>query len=444
MYGLYGALLRLAWAAVLPYQLVIALLVDGKTLRLRERLGRLPPDSRPAAGGLWIHAVSVGEVRLALSLAGRLRERFPRHSVHLTTVTATGRQIAEQARHSSSAARPDSVSEFPFDLLPSMERLIGCLRPCAIIVIETEIWPNMLRVAGRHGIPVILVNGRVSPRAFPRYRAVRRFLAHPLQLFTLLAMQSEVDAERIRELGAPGDRVRVTGNLKFDLDTTAADRDEVRRHLRIADDDLVFVAGSTAPGEEEPVLRAFAALRQRLPSSRLVIAPRHPRDVDRAREALQAAGWRTVPWSSLLDPPAPLAAYDALLVDVVGVLPMLYAACDLAFVGGSLVPRGGHNVMEPAALARPVLFGPHMENFSSAALALTEAGAGFAARNAEELAALVLRLSTDPVARRVASAMARKVVEMNRGAMDRTIALIGEMQQSAPAAPRGPLARTAC
>jgi 3-deoxy-D-manno-octulosonic-acid transferase len=206
----------------------------------------------------------------------------------------------------------------------------------------------------------------------------------------------------------------------------------------------VFVAGSTAPGEEGPVLYAFAALRRRIPLARLVLAPRHPRDVDRAGEALRDAGWRTVLWSALPDLPSPVEAYDALLVDVVGVLPMLYAACDLAFVGGSLVPRGGHNVMEPAALGKPVLFGPHMENFSSAARALAEAGAGFVARDAEELATLVLRLSTDRSARRVASSIARRVVESNRGAMDRTLALLEEVQGPASTEAELALARSSC
>ncbi len=444
MYALYGALLRLAWAAVLPYQIAIALLVDGRTVRLRERLGRFPPAAPPRTEGIWIHAVSVGEVRLALSLAGRLRERHPGRSIHLTTVTDTGRAIAEQALSSSEVARPDSVSELPFDLVPSMERFLDRLRPWVILIIETEIWPNMLRVAGRRRIPVILVNGRISPRAFPRYRAVRRFLAHPLRQFRLFAMQSDADAERIRALGAPDHRIRVTGNLKFDLGTIETDGHQVRQRLRFADDDLVFVAGSTAPGEEGPVLHAFAALRRSIPLARLVLAPRHPRDVDRAGEALRDARWRTVLWSALPDLPSAVEPYDALLVDVVGVLPMLYAACDLAFVGGSLVPRGGHNVMEPAALGKPILFGPHMENFSSAARALAEAGAGFVARDAEELATLVLRLAGDPAARRVASAIARRVIETNRGAMDRTLALIEEAQESVLSEAGLPLARSSC
>jgi 3-deoxy-D-manno-octulosonic-acid transferase len=444
MYGLYGALLRLAWAVVLPYQFVIALLSDGKAPRLRERLGHLPSSVHLDRGGIWIHAVSVGEVRLALSLAGHLRVRLPGRAIHLTTVTPTGRAIAEEAARGTDAARPDSVSELPFDLVSCMDRFLDHLRPCAILIIETEIWPNMLRVAGRRRIPVALVNGRVSPRAFPRYHAVRRFLNRPLSEFRLLAMQSEEDAERIRALGAPHDRIRVTGNLKFDLPVQETDGTRVKRRLHIDDGSLVFVAGSTAPGEEAAVLHAFSSLRRQLPAARLVLAPRHPRDVESAAEALRDAAWRTVRWSALAGGGSPVLEYDALLVDVVGVLPQLYAAADLAFVGGSLVARGGHNVMEPAALGLPVLFGPHMDNFRAAARALTEAGAGFVARNADELAALVVRLAEDRTAYRVAASMARRVVQANRGAMNRTVDLIEEASRSARVTPGVPLARTSC
>jgi 3-deoxy-D-manno-octulosonic-acid transferase len=176
----------------------------------------------------------------------------------------------------------------------------------------------------------------------------------------------------------------------------------------------------------------------------LILAPRHPRDVDAAGEALRAGGWRFVRWSALPDPPSLAEAPDALLVDVIGVLPLLYAACDLAFVGGSLVPRGGQNVLEPAALGKPVLFGHHVENFGAAARALAEAGAGFAARDGEELAALALRLAEDATARRVASTMARRVVAANRGAMDRTLALLDEVDPPGAADRRFPLARSSC
>ncbi len=424
MYRLYGALLRLAWAAVLPYQTVIALAAGRARPRLSEKLGRCGGGGR---GGFWVHAVSVGEVRLALPLVAGIKGIAPGLPVHLTTCTATGRALAEAAREGAAPGRPDSVSDLPFDLPGPMGRLLDRLQPRAIVIVETEIWPNLLRLCGRRGVPVVLVNGRISSRAYPRYRAVRRILRPALGEVRLLGMQSEEDAERIRSLGAPPERVRVTGNLKYDLPPPGLEAAEARRRLGLGPHEPLFVAGSTAPGEEAAVLGAFAALRRAEPSTRLALAPRHPESFARAAAALRAAGLRVRTHSGR---PAPGGArdgpYDALLVDVVGVLPEIYAAADLVFVGGSLVPRGGQNVLEPAALGKPVLFGPSMDNFRSAAAALAEAGAGFMARDAGELADLAVHLLTDRTASRVAGTMARRVVEANRGALGRTILMIEE------------------
>ncbi len=436
MYRVYGVLLRLAWAVVLPYQFVIALLTSTPLPRLRERLGM--PDAGRNKGGdaLWIHAVSVGEVRLALALAARLRTRLPGCHIHLTTVTATGRSLAEAARDASDPARPDTVSDLPFDLPGSMGRMLDALRPKAVLVIETEIWPNLLRIAGRRGLPVALVNGRISTRAFPRYRAIRGFLRRPLAEIGLFAMQSEIDASRIRALGAPDALIHVTGNLKFDIPLSVVEGSTMRRRLRIEESATVFVAGSTAPGEEAAVLHAFSALRRVAPTARLVLAPRHPRDLPRAEAALASAGLRFVTWTDLEKHDSAhteMVSCEVVLVDTVGILPSMYAAADIVFVGGSLVPRGGQNILEPAAAGKPVLFGPHMENFRAAARALTDAGAGFVARNAEELACLTIRLVSDRTAYKVASTMARKVVQSNRGATERTLDLLTDILHPAPA-----------
>jgi 3-deoxy-D-manno-octulosonic-acid transferase len=311
-----------------------------------------------------------------------------------------------------------------------MGRLLDRLQPRAILIVETEIWPNLIRVAGQRGIPMILVNGRISPRAFPRYRIVARFFRHVLHDVRLFAMQTEEDAARIRSLGAPKDRIRVTGNLKFDLPVPIAAGADVRQRIGLADRDIVFVAGSTAPGEESPVLQAFSALRQAVPSARLVMAPRHLKDLARAETALSAWPYRAVTWSQVTladrDQAPSVEGYDVLLVDVMGVLPEIYAAADLVFVGGSLVARGGHNILEPAALGKPVLFGPHMENFSAAAETLTEAGAAFVARDGQELGQLAIRLVSDRAAYEVASTMARRVIQAHSGAMAVTLRLIDE------------------
>jgi len=425
MYRLYGAAVRLAWAAVLPYQAVIALLNGGRPPRLGERLGR-PRGCLP--GGLAVHAVSVGEVRLALPLIARLKERHPGLPVHLTTTTATGRALAESARDHGGPGTPESISEPPLDLPGPVARFLQRVAPRAIVIVETEIWPNFLRLCGRDGVPVILVNGRISPRAFPRYRAARRLFREALHAVRLFGMQSEEDALRIRLLGAPAERVRVTGNLKYDLPVPDLPGPQARASLGLGPGEPLFVAGSTAPGEEDAVLGAFEALRGVDASVRLALAPRHPESLPRAEAALRSAGLRVASYSRRAGSrPAADGRYDALLVDVVGVLPEIYAAADIVFVGGSLVPRGGQNILEPAALGKPVLFGPHMENFRSAAAALTEAGGGFVARDGRQLADLAVRLLTDRAGARVAGTMARRVVESNRGALEHSIRLIEEV-----------------
>jgi 3-deoxy-D-manno-octulosonic-acid transferase len=374
------------------------------------------------AGGFWIHAVSVGEVRLAMLLTAALRRGHPGAPIHLTTGTATGRALAFEARRAGEAGAPESVSYFPIDLPGPLRRFFAAVRPRAVLILETELWPHLLLEARRHEVPLFLVNGRLSPRSLPRYRRIRPLLARTLPHARLFAMQSEEDAARIRELGAPAERIVVTGSLKFDLPPPAVDEAAVRRRIATAPEVTIFVAGSTARGEEEAILAAFAALRRCDPLARLVLAPRHPEDLDGAARALSKAGLRTARYTTA----EAAGPWDALLVDVVGVLPQLYAAATVVFVGGSLTPRGGQNLLEPAALGKPVLFGPHVENFRAAAQALLAAGGGFVARDATELGALATRLAGDPVARGAAGEGARAVVEANRGALARTLRAIDQ------------------
>ena len=433
MYGLYGALLRLAWAAVLPCQIVIPRLTGGDSPPWRERLGHAPAPAGDRPGGLWIHAVSVGEVRLALSLVGRLRQDFPGQSIHLTTTTATGRAVAEGAID----IRPDSISTLPIDLPRSMGRLLDRLRPSGVLIMETEIWPNLLRLCGRRNVPVVLVNGRISTRAYPRYRMVRRFLRRVLSDFRLFSMQSQEDADRIVSLGAPRDRVRVTGNLKFDIAPPEAAPHAIRARIGIGTDEILFLAGSTEPGEEYPVLEAFRMIRGTYPRSRLIYVPRHPEDGPRAIEVFRSTGLRVERFQD-----RQLIDCDILVVDVVGLLGELYAAADIVFVGGSFGRRGGQNLIEPAALGKPVLFGPNVRNFAVAARALSEAGGGFMVADGPSLGERALALLGDPPAAARAGEAARRVIEAHRGALDRTLSLLREEIIISSGAGPMPAART--
>jgi 3-deoxy-D-manno-octulosonic-acid transferase len=430
MYGLYGVLLRLAWAVVLPYQIVSARLAGRPGPPVRERLAIGPAPSGLTPGGLWVHAVSVGEVRLALSTIAALRRRWPGRPVHLTTCTPTGRALALEARAAGRPGAPDTLSDAPIDLPGPVGRFLERVRPRALLLMETEIWPNMLRLAAARGVRIAVLNGRISPRALPRYRRARPLFARALAHVGLFAMQSEEDAARIRSLGADAAAVRVAGNMKFDLPRPAAAADAVRRRLGFGGADPILVAGSTARGEEVAVVEAFRALRRVAPGARLVVAPRHPEDVAAADDALRAAGLVTRRYSA----PPPAAdgprtrpapdTGDAVVVDVLGVLPEIYVAATLAFVGGSLVPRGGQNLLEPAAVGCPVLFGPLVDNWRAAADALLDAGGGFMVRDAAGLAAEVARLASDSAARAQAGARALAVVESNRGALERTLDLL--------------------
>lgn len=430
MDALYGAALRLAWVASIPYQIVMELFTGRPASRRQERLGRALDVARIPPGGLWVHAVSFGEVRLAHAVIAALRPRLGGVPILLTTSTETGRALAERQRRDGLPGAGDAIAAPPLDLPGPIGRVLDAARPRALLLIETELWPNLLRILPARGIPVIVVNGRLSPRAHARVLKVRSLFAPGLAAIRAVAAQSEADARRFVALGAPADRVRVTGNIKFDLPIPAPGPDPPRRRLRLGDDTPVFVAGSTARDEAEPVARAFARLRAAVPNAVLVVAPRHPEDIAATQRVLERAGWRVDRWTRL--PDAGPAA-DAVVVDAMGVLPSLYPCATVAFVGGSLVPRGGQNLLEPAASGVPVLFGPWVDTVRFAADALLAAGGGFQVRDADSLGDEVVRLATDAAARARAGARARETVVRNRGPLARTVDLVAAALQ-APAA----------
>ncbi|MCC8998344.1 MAG: lipid IV(A) 3-deoxy-D-manno-octulosonic acid transferase [Candidatus Contendobacter sp.] len=400
------ALLRLYWRGYRD---------PGHRQRWRERLGFVPQSP---TGGLWLHAVSVGETRAALPLIRALQARYPDRPLLVTTTTLTGsRQVrealGEQVHHVYA----------PYDLPGAVARFLRNTQPRLAVIMETELWPNLLRQCAVAGIPTVIANARLSERSARGYARIRGLTGSMLRDITLIAAQAEADAERFRALGAP--RVQVTGNLKYDLSLPATLPEQGRALRRdvLGENRPVWIAASTHAGEDEPILDAFAILRIGWPELLLILTPRHPERFDRVAALCRQRGFPTVRRSEQR-PCAPDSA--VFLGDSMGELLQFYAAADLAFVGGSLVATGGHNVLEPALLGLPVLFGPHMFNFTEAGERLLEAEAAWQIANAAELAVAVERLLTDPERRQAAGQRGRAVVKRHRGALAALLAGIEE------------------
>ena len=372
-----------------------------------ERLGRRLPAAPP--GGLWLHGASVGEARLVARLASAVRSRRPGLPMYASATTVAGR--------AGLPAPPavDAAFFVPLDFRGLGSRVLGALRPAALVLVETELWPNLLHETLSAGVPIVVLNGRLSARRMRRYRRLGGLYRPLLARVAAVGAQSEADAQRFVELGAPHPRVRVTGNLKYDLVPPPGGRGVAARPT--------FVAGSTAPGEEAAVIEAFRRARATTTDLLLVLAPRHLNRVAEVDALVRSSGLTLV----RLGAGAPIEGLtDVLLVDTLGDLPALYRDARVAFVGGSLVPVGGHNLLEPAAAGVPVLFGPHVDHVAEPAAALERAGGGRRVRDAAELAAALGTWLADDRLRVEAGEAARQVVESNRGAVERSVGLLLE------------------
>ncbi len=384
--------------------------------RWPERFGFIDPPSDEHV--IWIHAVSVGEVRSCVVLVDAFAERFPDHRILITTMTPTG---SAQVRELFA----DRVSHayVPYDVPFAVERFLNRARPAFAVIAETEFWPNIFRACNHRDIPLLLVNVRISQTSLRGYSLVPRTFRAMLGHADMICAQTRTDAYRLRTLGAPEGRIHITGNLKFDVETPARLLEESAA-LRASwgRDRPVFIAASTHRGEERILLRAFGELRQHYPSMLLVVVPRHPERFEPVARQSERAGYqialRSETRGSLPE------GTDVLVGDTMGELQRLYAASDVAFIGGSLVRKGGQNLLEACAVGVPALFGPHMFHFEEISVMALERGAGRQVHGVADLVEAVSDYLQNPPARQAAGAAGRRLVADNRGALDKTMKLM--------------------
>lgn len=394
----------------------------------RERFGELPAHFRQESpGAIWIHAVSVGETLAVAGLVKQLLTRYPDRKIFLSSVTAAGREAGEKKL-------PRVAGQFylPFDWKWAVSRVLQQIRPSVLVIVETELWPNLLKTARAFGCETILVNARVSDRSFPGYRLGRPFMRPVLENVTRICAQAATDAERFMALGARPDRVTITGNLKFDANAPKFGifGIKMRTNLAGANRSPIIVVGSTMRGEEPLVLEAWQKIRQKHPRALMILAPRHPARFDEVAAILQAHQVNAVRRTHLPETDDELRRRikqpEVLLLDTIGELAEVVGLADIVFIGGSLVPTGGHNVVEPAFWGKPILFGPHMHNFRDVAKLFLRAGGAVQVADAQALAEGVLRLLDHPDEAHRMGEKAKEVITQQAGAATRILTQMEE------------------
>lgn len=433
MYLAYRLLTAVAVLLLTPYYVLRGWRHGESWAKTRERLGLLPSEiaaraaeARALPGGrrrtIWVHAVSVGEVLAAKPLVEAWQRRFPGDAVFISTTTETGQRLARER-----LAPVAGIFYFPFDATLPVRRALSAIRPSLAIVMETEIWPNFLREARRANVPVVFANARISERSFARFKKcqflIGEFFERALGDAELFLAQTPEDAARLVAMGAAEERIEVTGNLKYDAEPPAesAFGAWLAEQARAQERWPVFVAGSVAAEEEDAVLAAYDIAQRQWRRALLVLAPRKPARFEAAAEIVEAGGW-TVVRRSRLDMTASLDENgDVLLLDSIGELAGLYALADAAFVGGSLVPIGGHNILEPAWFARAPIFGPHMDNFREMAAQFLAARAAIQVSSGAQLGRVWVQLITEDGLRERMGKAAQQLWHRHRGATERSV-----------------------
>ena len=429
MYMLYSALLAAGLLLSLPYWLFEALRHGKHRAGFKQRFGRVP--SRLARGPspptIWIHAVSVGEVLAISRLVDELRSRMPKHRVVVSTTTDTGQKLA------ADKFGEENVFYFPLDFGFAVRPYLKILQPKLIVIAETEFWPNFLRLAHASGSKIAVVNARISDKSLRGYGRFRPILRRVLQNVDLFLAQTETDAERLKDIGAPTGRIRVTGNLKFDVPMPPPPPivQDLREAFKESEASPILVCGSTVEGEESLLLRAFENVLATYPKTVMILAPRHPERFEKVAELLRqlnVRSWRRSQWSG--DP----IRGGVLLCDSIGELTSLYALADIAFVGGSLVPRGGHNIIEPAQHGVAIVVGNHTENFRDI-VGLFQGQDAVRVVGPAELPLIFMDLIANSQARMALGARAAEILRLQTGATHRTAEALSRLLAESPTVP---------
>lgn len=404
----------------LPFLLAVVLLTPKYRRRTWQRLGfglrkRVRHTKKGAPKTIWIHALSVGEVTSALPLITGIRNRFPDVFLVFSASTRSGGRVADQLM----AERADLIIPFPLDILPITASFLNLIKPDLFILIETDFWPNFLTCLQRHKIPAMLVNGRISQDSMASYHRFAFFCRPLFQTFRQLCMQTEADRVNMIDLGVPADRVHTLGNLKFDTPLITGGATTQEAPMELPDDGLLLIAGSTHKGEEEIILTVFNKLRTAYPNLFLVIAPR---DISRGREIQELATAKGI--TATCRSAKSQGSQKLLVLDTIGELAGCYRFADIAFVGGSLVPLGGHNPIEPAVMGAPVLFGSHMEDFAEISQELLATGGAIRVGGEESLFQAAATWLADARLRKDAGLAALRCVEKQQGVIERHLQLI--------------------
>ncbi len=427
MYTVYNIILFISSFFLLPYYLLKMSLTGKYRKSLGPKLGLIQPGilkTMERNPRIWVHAVSVGEVTAAAPIVSSLREIFPSACIILSTSTETGQAMARRI-----AIDATSYIYYPLDIPFVIRRVLSFVRPDIFVIVETELWPNFLRICKKAGIKIVMVNGRISPRSFKNYIKSSFFWKEVLKQLDEIGVISETDARRIRALGVPHSKVHVFGNSKYDSLAAMVDpksHEEISRKLNIVPGSRVFVAGSTHNSEEEIILSVYRRLLEEYPDFKLIIIPRHVERGNQVRSLANEAGFPDCIMMTEIKNGKKRSQERVIIIDIIGELFKVYSLATVVFCGGSLVPKGGQNILEPAAWGKVIFYGPSMDDFTDEKNLMEEAGAGITIRNGDELLEGIRALLKDPERLSLKGEEGRKSVVSNMGASRRYAEMIGK------------------